>query len=152
MSTETNKAIVHRYVEEGFNANNMAVYDELLAANFVYHDPGMPAVRTLQQLKEFHRGEHAAFPDIHVTVEDEIADGDKLVQRWTLRGTHRGDLIEPQGVIPPTGKQVQVSGISILRLAGGKMVEQWIHGDNLGFLQQLGLIPAPKPAGHEPGA
>src|ERR671933_3065691 len=122
MSTETNKAIVHRYGEEGFNANNMAVYDELLAANFVYHDPGMPAVRTLQALKALCMAQHAAFPDVRVMIEDLVADGDRVVKRFKLRGTHTGDF----NGIPPTGKQITFEGIDILQLADGKISEIWI--------------------------
>ena len=81
----------------------------------------------------------SAFPDIQFTIEDLIAEGDKIVTRYTARGTHRGDL---QG-IPPTGRQVTVTGIIISRFANGKFVEGWLDFDALGMLQQLGVIPAP---------
>jgi steroid delta-isomerase-like uncharacterized protein len=152
MSAEENKMVIRRYTDEVLNQGNMDTLDQVLAGNFTNHDPGNPGVVSRDDYKQFVTALRTAFPDLHFTHEDEVADGDEVAVRWTMRGTNRGELAMPEGPVPPTGKQVQVSGISILRLAGGKMVEQWIHGDNLGFLQQLGLIPAPKPAGHEPGA
>src|SRR5438094_388133 len=101
MSTETNKAIVHRYVEEGYNACNMAVIDELFAADFVNHDPAQPAVRDLQGLKQLIMGQRAAFPDVRTTIEDLVVEGDTVVKRFTVPGTHTGDFYG----IPPTGKQ-----------------------------------------------
>jgi steroid delta-isomerase-like uncharacterized protein len=85
----------------------------------------------------------AAFPDLNITVEDLIAEGDRVVARWTLRGTHQGASLG----MPPTGKQVTMPGISVVRLAGGKSAEQWVIHDQLGMLQQLGLVPAPAQAG-----
>ena len=142
MSTETNKAIVHRYVEEGYNACNMAVIDELFAADFVNHDPAQPAVRDLQGLKQLIRGQRAAFPDVRTTIEDLVAEGDTVVKRFTVRGTHTGDF----NGIPPTGKQFTLEGIDILRLVDGKIQEIWIGYDMLGMLQQLGVMPQPEEA------
>ncbi len=142
MSTEENKATLRRVVEEGWNQGNVAVFDELCAPNFVYHNPGVPDVRTLADYKQYVRMSRATFPDLHLTIEDLIAEGDKLVDRWTFRGTNTGDIVGPMH-IPATGKQVTVTGITILSLAGGKAVEIWQEGDNLGAFQQLGLIPAP---------
>src|SRR5919199_4859131 len=140
MSTETNKAVVHRYVEDGYNANNMAVFDDLFAADFVNHDPTQPAARDLQALKALCMPQHAAFADVRVTIEDLVADGDRVVKRFTLRGTHTGDFNR----IPPTGKQITFEGIDILQLADGKISEIWIAYDMLGVLQQLGVIPVPE--------
>jgi len=78
-----------------------------------------------------------AFPDVHFTIEDQIAEGDRVVTRWTARGTHQGPLVG----IPPTSKQVTMSGIAIYRLVDGKIVEQWGVNDMLGLLQQLGVVP-----------
>ena len=144
MSAEENKMVIRRYTDEVLNQGKMDRLDQVLADNFTNHDPGNPGVVSRDDYKQFLTGLRSAFPDLHFTHEDEVADGDEVAVRWTMRGTNRGELAMPAGPVPPTGKQVQVSGISILRLAGGKMVEQWIHGDNLGFLQQLGLIPAPE--------
>lgn len=136
MSTEQNKAIVHRFFEE----LNLTVVDELYVPDYVHHDPSLPP--------EFQRGRdaykqlvtmfHTGFPDIKVTVEDLVAEGDKVVARWTWRGTNQGEF---QGM-PPTGKQVTGSGISIHRIAEGKIAEAWVNFDALGMLQQLGVIPA----------
>ena len=142
MTTETNKAIVHRYVEEGYNACNMAAIDELFAADFVNHDPAQPAVRDLQTLKQLIMAQHAAFPDVRTTIEDLVAVGDKVVKRFTVRGTHTGDF----NGIPGTGNQFTLQGIDILRLADGKIQEIWIGYDMLGLLQQLGVMPTPAEA------
>jgi steroid delta-isomerase-like uncharacterized protein len=142
MSTETNKAIVHRYVEEGYNACNMAVIDELFAADFVNHDPAQPAIRDLQGLKQLIMGQRAAFPDVRTTIEDLVAEGDTVVKRFTVRGTHTGDF----NGIPPMGKQFTLKGIDILRLVDGKIQEIWIGYDMLGVLQQLGVMPQPEEA------
>ena len=142
MSAETNQAIVHRYVEEGYNAGNMAVLDELFAVDFVNHDPAQPSVRDLQGLKQLIMAQRAAFADIRTTVEDLVASGDTVVKRFTVRGTHTGDF----NGIPATGRQFTLEGIDILRLAGGKIQEIWIAYDTLGLLRQLGVIPQPEEA------
>ena len=142
MSTEENKAAVRRAIEEGWNQGNVAVFDELSAPNWVYHDPGNPDVRTLEDYKRFATEVLSAFPDGHFTIEDLVAEGDQVVFRGTFRGTNTGDIVTPMP-IPATGKQVSMTGISIIRFAGGKAVEVWTQGDNLGLFQQLGLIPAP---------
>ncbi len=142
MSTEENKATVRRFTEEGWNQGNIAVFDELSAPNWVYHNPTLPDVRTLAGYKSWATEVLRAFPDFHATIEDLIAEGDQVVVRYTLRGTNTGDIVTPMP-IPATGKQVSVTGIAIVRFAGGKGVEVWEQDDNLGFFQQLGLIPAP---------
>ena len=142
MSTETNKAVVHRYVEDGYNAGNMAVIDELFATEFVNHDPSVPTVRDLEGLKQLILAQHAAFADVRTTIEDLVADRDKVVKRFTVRGTHTGDF----NGIPPTGKQFTLEGIDILRLVDGKIQEIWIAYDMLGVLQQLGVMPQPEEA------
>ncbi len=141
MSTEENKATVRRFTEE-VNQGNVAALDELCAPNWVYHDPDFPDVRTLEDYKRFATEARSAFPDFHTTIEDLIAEGDQVVVRFTWRGTNTGDIVTPMH-IPATGKQVSVTGINIVRFAGGKGVEVWSVGDSLGLFQQLGLIPAP---------
>jgi steroid delta-isomerase-like uncharacterized protein len=142
MSTEDNKASVRRAFEEGWNQGNVAVFDELNAPDFIYHDPGAPQVHTREDFKRWATEGHRVYPDLHLTIEDLIAEGDLVVARWTFRGTNTGDIVTPMPM-PATGKQVTSSGITILRFAGGKVVEAWSEGDNLGALQQLGVIPAP---------
>ena len=142
MSTKDNKATVSRAIEEGWNQGHVAVFDELSAPNFIYHDPGAPDVRTNEDYKRWVTEFLSAFPNLHITIDDLIAEGDRVTMRWTFRGTNTGDLVTPMP-LPATGKQVTGSGITIVRLVGGKAVEVWSQGDTLGFLQQLGVIPAP---------
>jgi predicted ester cyclase len=141
MSTEENKAIVRRFFEEVLNQGNLAEAFELNAPNWVYHDPNVPNVRTLEEYTQWITENRSVFPDLHLTIEDLIAEGDQVVGRYTLRGTNTGEIVTPMQ-IPATGKQVTVTGIAIIRFAGGKGVEVWNQGDNLGLLQQLGLMPA----------
>ncbi len=143
MSTEQNKALVRRLFEEGLNQNNPRVFDELLAPNFVIYDapPGMQHGREgFRQVVEMFR---TAFPDLHVTFEQEFADGDYVMHRGYVTGTHKGEW---QG-IPPTGKQVKMKTLDIWRVENGKAVENWVQMDMLGLMQQLGVIPTPEHAG-----
>ncbi|MBA3943839.1 MAG: ester cyclase [Herpetosiphonaceae bacterium] len=135
MSTETNLAIVHRYVEEGLNAGNMAVIDELCAVSCVNHDPTQPSVHDRGALKQFWLALRAAFPDQRTTIQDLVAEEDRVVTRFTWRGTHTGDFYG----ISATGRQVTFDGIDIVRLADGEIQEIWWGYDMLGVLQQLGV-------------
>jgi len=139
MSTEANKTSVRRFYDEVFNKKNRAAIDEFIDPNQVDHaaPPGTPG--GLAGAKQTIGMYLTAFPDLHFTVEDMIAEGDKLVARLTVRGTQQGAFMG----IPPTGKHVTVSAIDISRMAGGKSVEHWIEMDTLGMMQQLGVIPAP---------
>ena len=138
MSTEQNKANTRRGFEEVWNQGKLAVVDELTDPNAVFHDPTM-TIHGSEQYKQFVMMYLSAFPDAHFTVEDQIAEGDKVVTRYTARGTHRGTLMG----IAPAGKQVVVTGIAIDHYANGKVVEGWGSYDLLGMMQQLGVIPAP---------
>ena len=136
MSTEQNKMVARRLFEEVWNSKNLAVLDEMLAPNFVFHN----SVQTLygpDGFKQFATTYHTAFPEAHFTIEDVIAEGDTVVLRWTARGTQSGELLG----IPPTGKQVTVSGITITLISNSKSVESWGEFDALGMLQQIGVIP-----------
>jgi steroid delta-isomerase-like uncharacterized protein len=140
MSIEENKAIVSRATEEIFNKNNLAVVDELYATNFVSHGSDIPGVTPDREgYKQFVTMSRTALPDFHTTIEDMIAEGDKVVQRFTAHGTHKGEFMG----IPPTGKQVTITGIAIDRIAGGKIVENWVNIDMLGMMVQLGVVPPP---------
>ncbi len=141
MSTEDNKALVRRAIEEGWNQGNVALIDELDAPNFIHHDPDFPNFQTREDYKQWVTEARNAFPDLHLTIDDMIAEGDKVVTRWTFRGTNTGDMVSPMH-IPATGKQVTVTGITIDRFANSKFVEDWHQGDIMGFMQQLGLVPA----------
>ncbi len=134
-------------LEEGWNQGKVAVFDERGASDLVYHDPAWPDVHNLEDYKRYVTQFRSAFPDLHMTIEDMIAEGDRVVVRWTMHGTHTGDIVRLAMHVPATGKQVTVMGITIDRFAGGKVVEIWMNTDTLGFYQQLGLIPVPQPVG-----
>ncbi|MFQ5901607.1 MAG: ester cyclase [Thermodesulfobacteriota bacterium] len=140
MSVEENKAIMRRWYEEVLNKGNLAVVDELIATDCVDHNPLAPELPAgLEGVKQGFTMFRTAFPDVRVTVEDMIAEGDKVVSRLTLRGTHKGEFMG----IAPAGKQVTVASIDIVRIAGGKMVEHWDVIDELSMMQQLGVVPPP---------
>ncbi len=138
MSAEQNKAIVHRFIEEVISRGNLAVIDELIATNYIYHGSGME-VRGPDGLKQLFTMLRTAFPNWCETIEDMIAEEDKVVFRVVGNGTHQGEFMG----ISPTGNQVTVAGIDIVRLEGGKIVEHWANFDQMGLMQQLGVIPAP---------
>jgi steroid delta-isomerase-like uncharacterized protein len=140
MGAEENKAIVQRIDAEVWNKGNLDVIDEVIADDCVQTVVGAPEpIRGPQGFKEFVTMYRTAFPDLHITTDQQIAEGDTVVSRWTATGTHQGDLMG----IPPTGKQATVSGIHVERFANGKAVESWGIFDQLGLLQQIGAIPAP---------
>ncbi len=138
MSIEENKAMTRR-IFEVFNTGNMALADEVIAADIVDHQapPGTePGLAGFKQIVSMFR---TAFPDVQMTIDDMIVEGDKVVTRSTMGGTHQGEFMG----IPPTGKQFTATTIDIVRFAGGKAVEHWGNSDDLGMLQQLGVIPTP---------
>ena len=138
MTTEQNKALIRRWVEEGWNKGNLAVADEVYAPTVVQHDPNSPMpVNDREALKMYAGGYRAAFPDLTFTIDDLIGEGDKVLWRFTSRGTHNG----PLGPIPPTGKPGTVTGMALFRFAGGKVAEVWVNVDLLGLFQQIGVIP-----------
>jgi predicted ester cyclase len=146
MSADENKALVRRLVEEVWNRGHLAVFDELYAPGFRFHDPGLPQVRTREEDKHWIAGILSAFPDFHITIDDMIAEADQVTVRLTARGTNTGDIGAPRPH-PATGKQVTITGIAIARIANGQFVEIWHQVDWLGMFQQLDLIPAPGHAG-----
>ncbi len=136
MSAEENKALGRRWVEEIWDKANLAAFDELLAPEFVcnYAPPDVPhGPEGYRQTVNLY---HTASPDMHYMVDEMVAEGDKVAVRWTGSGTHKGDLMG----IAPTGKQLTITGISILRIASGKIIEEWGEMDMLGALQQLGIM------------
>lgn len=138
--TEDNKALNRRFVEEVINQGNIEAIDELLDPGVVDHaaPPGFPTGR--EGAKQFFAMMRSAFPDLHLTIEDMIAEGDKVVMRSTWSGTHQGEFMG----IPATGKRVTVSAIDISRVADGRMVEHWEQFDALGLMQQLGVVLPPE--------
>ena len=138
MSTESSKAAVQRF-RDAFNAGDIDGAMAVFAPNAVVHMSGAPEPLTMEGFKQLGQVLLSAFTGGTSTVEDMIAEGDKVVSRLTFRGTHTGDLMG----IPPTGKSVMISEIIIDRLADGKIVESWRLFDQMGMMQQLGVIPAP---------
>lgn len=137
--SEEHRALAHRAVEEIYNNGDLDAADEIYAPDCILHDPSLPEdLRGPEGVKHYARMYRNAFPDLHVAIEDEICEGDRMAMRWTARGTHRGDLMG----IPPTGNPIVVSGVTIGRMDGGKIAEEWFQSDNLGMMRQLGLIPA----------
>jgi steroid delta-isomerase-like uncharacterized protein len=143
MSVEENKTLSRRSFEEIWNQGNLAAIDALYATDQVSHGLGMDVPPGAAGLKQFVTLYRTAYPDTHFTIEDQIAEGDKVATRWTATGTHQGEFMG----IAPTSKRVTVTGIAINRIAGGKIVETWNNFDALGQLQQLGVIPAPGQGG-----
>jgi steroid delta-isomerase-like uncharacterized protein len=141
MSAEENKALVRRFVEEFWNKGNTTAADELMAPDAEVH---MPTGETLDldELKVFVGTFRESFPDWHSTFEELVAEGDRVAERWTGRGTHLGEL---QG-IPPTGKRVEAPGSVFYRIVGGKIVEFRGQLDMMGLMQQLGVVASPQQA------
>ncbi|MDQ4078079.1 MAG: ester cyclase [Chloroflexota bacterium] len=142
MSTEDNKAIIRRWVD-AWNTQNVAAVDDFVTPDYVRHDPNVPEVRGPAAEKQLMTMFLSAFPDLHLTIEDLVAEGDRVVMRLMARGTHQGQLLG----IPPTNRHIAISSLEIFRLAGGKITEQWVTMDALGMLQQLGAIPMPRQPG-----
>ena len=142
MLTDTNKTVSRRFFEEVFGKGKLNVLDEIIAKDHVNSGPGsLPGLPTgpegAKQLITVYRN---AFPDVRFTIDEQIAEGDKVVTRWTGHGTNNGELLG----MPATGKSSTVSGISVDRLANGKIAESWGVFDQFGMMQQLGVIPTPE--------
>lgn len=141
MSTDENKATFRRYVEEVGNEGNLDLADEIFDRYLAHQADGSTLERGPEDVKRFMGEFRDAFPDFHSTIEDQIAEGDTVVTRWRMRGTHRGEF---RG-IAPTGKEIEVTGIGIFRFSDeGRVVESWDSFDRLGMMRQLGAIPAPE--------
>ena len=136
MSAEDNKALVRRYLEEVWHEGNIAAVDAFLAPHYRRYLSPAAAPLTLDGQRQRLTGFRAAFPDIQLTIEDMFAEGDRVAFRSTMRGTHQGVF---QG-IAPTGKQVTVSLIDVVRVEHGKLVEHWGGPDLWDLLQQLGAV------------
>lgn len=138
MSTAENETLVRRMFAEGVNQKNLAVFDQVLAPNYVNYTFPAPAPGP-EGFKQVMGMFFQAFPDIHETTEEVIAEGHKVAARGFFTGTHNGEFMS----VPATGKQIRVSYIAIYRVEDGRVVENWVQMDLLGLLQQLGAIPAP---------
>ena len=136
--SEENKRIARRVIEGLWNEGRFELAGEMIARDYIGHMPG-DDTHGPDGVIRFFSEQRSGFPDIHYTVEDQVAEGDKVVTRWTARGTHEGEF---KGM-PATGKQGSVTGITISRIADGKLIEGWTNPDELGLMQQLGAVPSP---------
>jgi steroid delta-isomerase-like uncharacterized protein len=134
-----NKEIARQAFEKVLSKGNLDLVDTLVADDYVGHSP-LEVSHGPEDVKQFVTMLRNAFPDMEVTVEDQVADGDKVATRWTCRGTHKGEF---QGMAP-TGEEITMTGISMFRMANGKIVEEWAIPDMLGVLQQVGAVPEPE--------
>ncbi len=142
MLSETNKTVSRRFFEEVFGKGKLNVLDEIVAKDHINSGPGnppglAPGIEGTKQLVTMYRN---AFPDIRFTVDEQIAEGDKVVTRWTAHGTNTGELLG----MPATGKSSTVTGIVVDRIVNGKIAESWPIFDQFGMMQQLGIIPTPE--------
>jgi steroid delta-isomerase-like uncharacterized protein len=136
--SEENKRIARRVIEALWNQGKFELAQELIARDYVEH---MPRDKTHgpEGVKQFLSEQRSGFPDLHYTVEDQVAEGDKVVTRWVARGTHQGEF----KVRPATGKRGSVTGITICRIAGGKLIEAWTNPDEFGLMRQLEVTSSP---------
>jgi steroid delta-isomerase-like uncharacterized protein len=140
MSIEENKAIARRWNDEIWSKGNLAMIDELMAPDFVFNFPSAGAAPDREGYKQTVVEFRGPCSDIQSIAEEVIAEGKKVVVRWTWSGAHTGEVWG----VAPTGKRLTLTGISILRIEGGKIVEEWGEMDNLGLMGQLGLLPPPE--------
>src|SRR3712207_5560192 len=137
--SEENKSIAERFNEDVWGRGDEAALEELLAPDFVDHDPLPGQSPDREGRRQILAAFRSAFPDLHVTAEDVVAEGDKVVSRWTARGTHQGELMG----IAPTGNRVTIKVIDVMRIAEGRIAERWAQFNNLEVMQQLGVVPDP---------
>jgi steroid delta-isomerase-like uncharacterized protein len=137
--SEENKAIARRYLEEAFNNRNLDVIDEIVSDDYIDHHIRFELPRGPEGVKLFFNYLFSAFPDCRFIAKDVISEGDKVVTRFEFTGTHQGEFVG----IPGTGKQFSITGIDIVRITDGKLMERWENADGLGWMRQLGVIPSP---------
>lgn len=141
MSTEENKAYVRRQIDELWNKGNLDAADECFTPDFVGHDPVNPEeIRGPDGFRQSVAATRSAFPNFHVEIIDQVAEGDKVVTRYVTSGTHQGELPG----IRPTGKRIEVAGMGIDYFSEGKIAESWEYYDVMGMMQQMGVIPYPE--------
>jgi steroid delta-isomerase-like uncharacterized protein len=137
-SLDANKALVRRFIDEVHNKGNFALFNELFAANYVNHSAPVGESDRAARERSIRTYREAA-PDLRVTIDDMIAEGDKVALRWTTKGTARGQLRTPLGMAPPVDRPISVPGVNIFRIVNGQIAEEWIVWDTLSWAQQLGL-------------
>ena len=142
MSAEANRQLFQRYFDDCANGGNLDLADEIFAPDYLHHDPANPDPRPVvgpQGVKEHLTSLMGAFPDLKFEVDSTIADDDQIIVRWTARGTNTGDYFG----MPATGKPIEITGMNTWRTRGGQAIEGWVNRDDIGLLQQLGVIPSP---------
>ena len=137
MSTEQNKMVIRRLLEEVFNQGKLETADELVAPTYLLQGKPTPPPPGPESMKQSTAAWRRAFPNVHCTVDDILAEGDRVAYRWTIRGTHQGGFMGADG----TGQQITISGMAFIRIADGQVVEAWNMPDRLARHQQLGLLP-----------
>jgi steroid delta-isomerase-like uncharacterized protein len=149
MQPEDNKQIIRRFMDECWNKGNLNAISELVAANSRYHDPVFPSLTSgADNIRRHIENCRKGFPDLKLTSDDTIAERNEVVDHWTATGTHKGDFLG----IPPTNKKATVSGTSIFRIEGSKIVEQWAHWNLMSMMEQLGIATAPQAESNQPKA
>ena len=139
LSLEENKSLVRRYVEEILNKGDETVVDEIIASDRIFHRADKD-LKGPEEFKQYINMARTGLPDLHFSIEDLIAERDKVVFCWTFTGTHRGEFMG----IPATNKKVAASGASVIRISEGRIAEIWPYWDRLSLMQQLGVAPSPK--------
>src|SRR5437763_1716126 len=141
MSTDQNKALVRRCIDEVWNRADSGAFDALLSPSIIRHGPPPTEgdIRGLDGFRQLVAMYRAAYPDLIVSIDNQVAEGDQVASRWTARGTHGGELMG----MAPTGRSLSIVGVIVDRIEGGKIAEEWASYDALGMLQQLGALPAP---------
>ena len=142
MSVITNEELFTRYFAEVANAGNLDLADEIFAPDYQHHDPANPDPRPVvgpEGVKAHLASLREGFPDLIFEIEDTIADGDQIIVRWTARGTNTGSYFG----MPPTGKPIEITGMNTWKTRDGMAIEGWVNRDDMGLLQQLGVIPTP---------
>lgn len=147
MSLEENKALVRRAYLDGMNNRDMGIIEEVFSPEYVSHFPGQPPTRGIEPIKAVLQSFFDAFPDIVFTVEDQMAEGDKVATRWSAQGTHQGEwrgFPPRERGTPPTGRHVVFSATDIYLIADGQVVEEWNTLEQLAVLEQIGAVPEPE--------
>ncbi len=142
MPEAENRALFERYFDEVANKDNLDLADEIFAQDYLHHDPANPDPRPMagsQAVKDHLTSLKGAFPDLVFDIDDIVTEGDGIVVRWTARGTNTGDYFG----MPATGKPIEITGMNTWVTRDGKAIEGWVNRDDMGLLQQLGVIPTP---------
>jgi len=142
MSEAENRKLFQRYFDVVANEGNLDLADEIFASDYQHHDPANPDPRPVvgpQGVRDHLTSLRDAFPDLIFDIDDMVAEGDQIIVRWTARGTNTGDYFG----MPATGKSIEITGMNTWRTRDGQAIEGWVNRDDMGLLQQLGVVPAP---------